>query len=98
MKSLKKSSIKLTASLNAVIAQFHNLPNYDRVNNIVKRVALLTDKEDEQALKQVLPEFEKRHQKFTALLMDNFYKTEKIQGERSQYSYAKNLRLGSFLT
>ena len=41
MKSLKKSTIKLTASLNAVIAQFHQLPNDDRVKNIIKRVEVL---------------------------------------------------------
>ena len=43
MKSFKKSSIKLTASVNAVIAQFHQLPNKGRVENIVKRVETMNE-------------------------------------------------------
>ena len=98
MNSLKKSTIKLTASLNAVIAQFHNLPNNDRVNNIVKRVSSLTETAAQHSLEEMMIEFEKRHRNFKNLLMDNFHRTEKIHGDLSHYSSTKKMLLGAFLT
>ncbi len=98
MKSLKKSKIKLTASLNAVIAQFHQLPNSKRVNNIVKRIDSLTENEVNYSLKNVMKEFGHRHKNFEELLMDNFQLTQKINGPLSGYSKNQKLLLGAFLT
>lgn len=98
MKSFKKSNIKLAASLKAVIAQFHNLPNNSRVSNIVKRVDALNDFEVDNTLKNVMQEFGHRHKNFKELLSDNFHLTEKIHGDLSYYSDNKKLLLGAYLT
>lgn len=98
MKSLKKSPIKLTASLKAVIAQFHLLPNNDRVNNIVKRVDAMKENEVDITLKNTMKEFAHRHKNFRELLMDNFHRTEEINGDLSYYSENKKLLLGAYLT
>ena len=98
MKSFRKSKIKLTASLHAVIAQFHQLPNTSRVNNIVKRLDALTDKKIDSTLKKVIKEFGHRHKNFEGLLMDNFNRTQNIYGDLSHYSQNKKLLLGSLLT
>jgi predicted GH43/DUF377 family glycosyl hydrolase len=98
MKSFKKSGTKLTASLNAVIAHFHQLPNNNRVNNIVERVTSLSEDEVEKSLNGVINEFEHRHREVKELLMDNFHRTEKIHGDLSHYSANRKLLLGSFLT
>lgn len=98
MKSLKKSQVKLTASLNAVIAQFHQLPNKGRVNNIVNRVQQMNEHEVENSLKNVMQEFAHRHKNFEELLMSNFYRVEEIHGDLSPFSNNRKLLLGSFLT
>lgn len=98
MKSLKKSSIKLTASVNAVIAQFHQLPNKSRVENIVRRVEKMNDDEVEISFKNVMQEFGDRHKNFEELLMDNFYRVEEIHGDLSNFSHNRKLLLGAFLT
>lgn len=98
MKSLKKSPVKLIASVKAVIAQFHPLPNNNRVNNIVKRIEALDENEVEHYLNLVMQEFSHRHKNFKKLLMDNFHRVEKIHGDLSYYSANKKLLLGSFLT
>lgn len=90
--------IKLTASLNAVIAQFHKLPNSDRVNNIVKRVEALNENEVDTSLKNVMKEFGHRHKYFEELLIDNFNRVEEIHANLSHYSQNKKLLLGAFLT
>lgn len=98
MKSLKKSSIKLTASVKAVIAQFHQLPNNERVSNIVKRVEALDEYEVDILFKNVMQEFSHRHKNFEELLIDNFYRVEKISEEHANFSHNKKLLLGAFLT
>jgi len=98
MKSLKKSKIKLTASLKAVIAHFHQLPNNDRVNNIVKRIEKLNENEVSNSLQNVMKEFAHRHKNFEELLMDNFLRVEQIHGDLSHFSQNKKLLLGAFLT
>ena len=98
MKSFKKSTIKLTASLNAVIAQFHNLPNNERVKNIVKRVGSLNDEEVANSYKNLMKEFGHRHKNFDELLMDNFNRGIEINGPVSNYSKEKKLLLGAYLT
>jgi predicted GH43/DUF377 family glycosyl hydrolase len=98
MKTFKKSSIKLTAALNAVIAQFHQLPSTGRVNNIVKRVGALDENEVENIFKNVKKEFEHRHKNYQELLMDNFNRAEQIHGDLSGYSKNKKLLLGAYLT
>ena len=98
MKSFKKSPIKLTAALDAVIAQFHKLPNNSRVLNIVKRVEGLKEDEVRKSLQNVLQEFEHRHLKVQELLFDNFHEVEKIAGPLLDYSRERKLLLGAFLT
>ena len=98
MISLKKSTVKLTASLNAVIAHFHQLPNNERVNNIVKRVAAMKEDEVEKSFQNVMQEFAHRHHNFKELMMDSFLRTEKIHGILSHFSETRKLLLGSFLT
>ncbi len=98
MKSFKKSKIKLTASLKAVIAQFHHLPNNNRVINIVKRVEALNEKEVDNTLKNVMREFSQRHKNFEKLLMDNFHRIEEIHEDLSHFTENKKLLLGSYLT
>jgi predicted GH43/DUF377 family glycosyl hydrolase len=98
MKSFKKSKIKLTASLKAVIAQFHHLPNNNRVINIVKRVEALNEKEVDNTLKNVMREFSQRHKNFEELLMDNFHRVEEIHEDLSHFTENKKLLLGSYLT
>ena len=98
MKSFKKSTIKLMASVNAVIAQFHQLPNKGRVENIVKRVEAMNENEVAISLKNVMQEFAHRHKNFKELLMDNFNRTEQIHGDLPDFSENKKLLLGAYLT
>ncbi len=98
MKSFKKSTIKLTASVNAVIAQFHQLPNKGRVENIVKRVEAMNENAAVVSLKNIIQDFGHRHKNFEELLMDNFYRTQQIHGELSHFSQNKKFVLGAFLT
>ncbi len=98
MKSFKKSKIKLTASLNAVIAHFHQLPTNERVSNIVKRVESLDQNKVDITLKNIMVEFAHRHKNFEELLMNNFNRVEEIHGHLSHFSKTKKLLLGAFLT
>lgn len=98
MKSLKKSTIKITASVNAVIAQFHQLPNKGKVANIVKRVETMEEIDVAVAVKNVMQDFGYRHKNFEELLMGNFYRTQQIHGDLSYFSQDKKLLLGAFLT
>ena len=98
MKSFKKSPVKLMASVNAVIAQFHQLPNKGRVENIVKRVEVMNENEVDVSFKNIVREFGQRHKNFEELLMDNFYRTQQIHGDLSYFSQNKKLVLGAFLT
>lgn len=98
MKSFKKSTTRLTASINAVIAQFHRLPRKERVINIVDRANKLTEEEVDHALQNVSAEFGQRHKYFNELLMNHFNETQEIVGELVNYSDARKLLLGSFLT
>jgi len=98
MKSLKKSTIKLTASVDAVIAQFHQLPNKSRVENIVRRVEKMNDNAVDISFKNLMEEFGNRHKKFEELLMDNFFRTQEIYGDLSGFSHNRKLLLGAFLT
>jgi predicted GH43/DUF377 family glycosyl hydrolase len=98
VKSFKKSNVKLMASVKAVIAQFHQLPNNERVNNIVKRVSVMDEAAVSASLKNVLDEFAQRHKNFEEILMDNFHRVEEVRGELSKFSQNKKLLLGSFLT
>ncbi|MEO5647472.1 MAG: hypothetical protein ABIQ56_03860, partial [Chitinophagaceae bacterium] len=98
MKSFKKSLVKLISSVEAVIAQFHQLPNNERVINIVKRVGEMNEDEVEPTLKNVMLEFGERHRNFEELLMENFQRVEEIQGDLSNYTRDKKLLLGAYLT
>ena len=98
MKSLKKSTIKLTASVDAVIAKFHQLPNKSRVENIVRRVEKMNDDAVDISFKNLMEEFDNRHKNFEELLMDNFFRTKEIYGDLSNFSHNRKLLLGAFLT
>ena len=98
MKSLKKSTIKLTASVDAVIAKFHQLPNKSRVENIVRRVEKMNDNWVDISFKNLMEEFGNRHKNFEELLMDNFFRTKEIYGDLSNFSHNRKLLLGAFLT
>lgn len=98
MKSLKKSTIKLTATLKAVIAHFHQLPNNNRVINIVRRVEALHENKVDIFLSHVIRDFAHRHKNFEELLMDNFQRVQEIFGELSHYSRNRKLLLGAFVT
>ncbi len=98
MKSFKKNKIKLTASLKAVIAQFHHLPNNGRVNNIIKRVEALNENEVDISFKNVTREFVHRHPNFYDLLMDNFNQVHNMDESLLDYSETTKLLLGEDLT
>ena len=88
----------MTASVKAVIAQFHNLPNRSRVQNIVDRINSLSEEEVRTALQNVVTEFGHRHKYFDELLTSNFKQTEKVAGDLSHYSDDRKRLLGAFLT
>lgn len=98
MKSLKKSTIKLNATLKAVIAHFHQLPNNNRVINIVRRVEALHENKIDIFLEHVMHDFAHRHKNFEKLLMDNFEQVQEIYGDLSHYSQNRKLLLGAFVT
>ena len=98
MKSFKKSNTRLTASLDAVIAQFHQLPNKDRVLNIVQRVSAMQEEEVGKVLQEVITEFGHRHKYFDELLTNNFQEAVTIAGELPDYSENRKRLLGAFLT
>ena len=98
MKSFKKSNTRLTASLDAVIAQFHQLPNKDRVLNIVQRVNAMQEEEVGKVLQEVITEFGHRHKYFDELLTNNFQEAVTIAGELPDYSENRKRLLGAFLT
>lgn len=98
MKSFKKSSTRLTASLAAVVAQFHQLPNNARVQNIVQRVSRMGEAEVKATLEGVVGEFSHRHKYFDDLLLNHFMRTEKIAGALPDYSPDRKRLLGAYLT
>ncbi len=98
MKSLKKSSIRLLANPNAVIAQFHHLPYKERVINIVDRVNRLDEATVENVLAEVMDAFQHRHIGFRDLLIEHFHETELIFGTISNYSESRKMLLGAYLT
>ena len=95
---LKKSTLKITASLKAVIARFHHLPNNDRVLHIIRRVDNLAEIETDRLLENVMQEFGHRHKNFSDLLMDNYNLVKEIDERVSNYSHNKKLLLGAYLT
>ena len=98
MKSFKKSSIKLLAAPQAVIAQFHNLPYAHRVTNIVKRVEALDESGVAVCLNEMMTAFNHRHINLAQILRDNFHKAEEQGHALSHYSTQRKHLLGAYLT
>lgn len=86
------------ASVKAVIARFHQLPNNDRISNIVKRVEAMDEEAVKATLKNVVSEFGHRHKNFEEMLMDNFHRVQDVYGDLSKFSQNKKVLLGSYLT
>ena len=93
-----KSPVKLTASVKAVIALFHQLPNDERVNNIVKRVEGMKEDAVADTFQNMMQAFAHRHKNLDGLLMDNFHRVQEVHGDLSNFSHTKKLLLGAFLT
>ena len=101
IKSLKQSDIKLTASLHAVIAQYHNLPYPARYDHIIERVEALDDEHVSEVLKKVRADFSNRHLEFEGMLQAHFNHLELNHGHDknfASYSKERKLLLGSYVT
>lgn len=101
MTSLKKSDIKLTASLNAVIAQYHNLPYTSRYDHLIDRVASLNENNVAEAMKELRSTFSHRHLHFEDMLLRHFNHLEINHGHDksfNSYSTERKLLLGSYVT
>jgi len=70
--NVRKSPLKLYASHKAVIANFLHLPGPNRVQNIISRVASLSEPEAEQLYKEVITDFGQRHHDIETIFSENF--------------------------
>ena len=97
--NVRKSPLKLYASPKAVIANFLHLPGPNRVQNIISRVASLSEPEAEQLYKEVITDFGQRHHDIETIFKGNF---ERIEGgfksEVKNFSLQRKQLLGAFFT
>jgi predicted GH43/DUF377 family glycosyl hydrolase len=99
---IKKHPVQLQASLNAVITLFLNLPDQERIHQIISRIAKLDDHEVSRCLDWVIKHFDKRHRDTRGVFQEHFQQLIELSGETgknlSAISAARKLLTGAFFT
>ncbi|MFC2084658.1 glycoside hydrolase family 130 protein [Bacteroidota bacterium] len=93
-----RSDIRLKANPRRVIPMYFQLGNVDRVKRVVNRIMTLSDIDIVEQLESVFEKFEHRHKNFSRVLIDNFYRTEKLINIDISCSDDKKLLIGSYFT
>ncbi|HEV3324410.1 MAG TPA: glycoside hydrolase family 130 protein [Puia sp.] len=100
---ISKQSTKLLASAKAVITLFLSLPGEDRIANVVKRVAGLSEDNVRACLDMTIESFANRHRNLQETFRQHFQKIEALLGSSpatppAGFSDQKKLLLGAFFT
>jgi predicted GH43/DUF377 family glycosyl hydrolase len=77
---IHKQSTKLLASAKAVITLFLSLPGEDRIANVVKRVAALSEDSVRACLDMTMESFAHRHRNLQQTFLSHFHKLESRLG------------------
>jgi predicted GH43/DUF377 family glycosyl hydrolase len=94
-----KSTLRLQASVKAVITQFLSLPGGDRAVNIIARTTSLTDDEVDTLYDKLMKEFQHRHRNIEKIFVEHFEKINDLfPAELLSFSQKKRLLLGAFFT
>src|SRR5688572_9677588 len=98
MKSIK-SPIRLHASAKGVITHFLFLPGSNRISNVIKRVANLTEDEVVSCMHNVMKAFSGRHRDIKNTFLNHFDRiNHQYQDDLLHFSDTKRLLLGAFFT
>ena len=96
---ISKTSTKLFPSAKAVITLFLSLPGRDRIANIVKRVAGLSEDTVSACLDMTMGSFAHRHRNLQQTFREHFHKiVERLDSSPATFSDQKKLLLGAFFT
>jgi hypothetical protein len=94
-----KSSVRLYASPNAVIANFLQLPGTDRVKNVISRIQRLTAEQVVQMTRELVLDYGKRHRDIETIFTENVGRaTVDCQDAINGFSKERKLLLGAYFT
>jgi predicted GH43/DUF377 family glycosyl hydrolase len=99
---IKKHPLQLRASLKAVITLFLNLPDQERIHQIISRIEKLDDHQVTRCLDWVARHFEKRHRNIGGVFGAHFQQLCDFTGETGKHlaaiSGSRKLLTGAFFT
>ena len=100
--TVKRKSIKFIPDPKRIIARFFMPGQPDKARAIIQKVLLLSDKETQLTLNQVLMNFTKRHRNITKIFDNHFNNIKNILHELNipleSLSIQKKLLIGSYFT
>jgi predicted GH43/DUF377 family glycosyl hydrolase len=95
---INRTPIKIFADPSRVILRNLGLPGKNRVENIIRRISILTDDEVRQQLEENYNLFKHRHRDFQASLLQNFEKVQNDYPDVARFNADKALLLGACFT
>ena len=98
MINVTRTSIKIEANPERVLAKYLRINGEERVRRIVSDVLSLDEKAVEKTLNHVLEEFVSRHSGFKKILLENYNNIESYITSPAALSLSRKLLLGSYFT
>lgn len=96
---ITKSTIRLQAMHKAVITRYLEFSGTTRIQNVISRIAVLTEEEATHVMDNLIKDFDGRHRDIQDTFQDHFNKINELKlagGE--QFSEVKQLLLGAMFT
>ncbi len=96
---ITKSTIRLQATHKAVITRYLEFCETTRIQNVISRIAALTEEEATQTIDNLMKEFDGRHRDIQDTFQDHFNTIHELKlAGAEQFSEVKQLLLGAMFT
>ena len=96
---ITKSAIRLHATPKAVITRYLEFNGTSRIQNVISRIAALTDEEATDIMNNLMIEFNGRHRDIHHIFQDHFNKINELKlPGNEQFSETKQSLLGAMFT
>ena len=96
---ITKSAVRLHATPKAVITRYLEFGGTTRIQNVISRIAALTDEEATDVMNNIIKEFKGRHRDIQHTFQDHFNKINELKpAGAGQFSETKQLLLGALFT
>ena len=98
MIQIKRTDVEIKPDHKRILPLYLNLPGKERINHIVSRIGKLTKSEIENAMADVLDNYEHRHFDLKKVFLSNYKNAEAFVSSPDEYSESQKLLLGAYLT